>query len=134
MTKKYDLTPEQIAANSVSNWKIEAPFAQVPGMFMLDKRLNKNHYRVALYLLRYTSSNGTCWPMQSTISFALKMTEPVVNKTIRGLIKLGWLRICGKYLTSSGWKANVYQFVIPADFENINDEGLSSGEESNHAE
>ena len=86
---------------------------------MLDKRLNKNHYRVALYLMRYADENGSCWPMQSTISFALRIPEPVVNKAIKGLVKLGWLRILGKYRATSGWLANVYQFAIPAEFKDI---------------
>jgi len=55
--------------------------------------------------------------MQSTISFALRMPESVVNKAITGLVRLGWLKILGKYRTSSGWRANVYQFDIPADFK-----------------
>ena len=116
MKYQYGFSPELIAAQSTSNWKIESPFALVPGVFMLDKRLNKNHYRVALYLLRYADDKGNCWPMQSTISFALRMPEPVVNKAIKGLVKLGWLKILGKYRASSGWLANVYQFSIPENF------------------
>ena len=116
MKHQYGFSPELIAAQSTSNWKIESPFALVPGVFMLDKRLNKNHYRVALYLLRYADDKGNCWPMQSTISFALRMPEPVVNKAIKGLVRLGWLKILGKYRASSGWLANVYQFSIPENF------------------
>jgi len=116
MKHQYGFSPELIAAQSTSNWKIESPFALVPGVFMLDKRLNKNHYRVALYLLRYADDKGNCWPMQSTISFALHMPEPVVNKAIKGLVRLGWLKILGKYRASSGWLANVYQFSIPENF------------------
>jgi Helix-turn-helix domain len=117
MKHQYGFSPELIAAQSTSNWKIESPFALVPGVFMLDKRLNKNHYRVALYLMRYADDKGNCWPMQSTISFALRMPEPVVNKAIKGLVRLGWLKILGKYRSGSGWLANVYQFSIPDGFK-----------------
>jgi Helix-turn-helix domain len=116
VSKKASVTPEAIAAKSTSNWKIEPPFALVPGVMMLDSRLNKNHYRVMLFMLRHANKKGCCWPMQGTIAYILHLALQTVNKAINDLIKFGWLSVCGRYQTKSKWLGNVYQFHIPEDF------------------
>ena len=117
MNSNYCLSPEMIAAQSQSNWKVRAPFVNVPGFFMLDKRLNKNHYRVGLLLMRYASKRGTCWPIQGSLARSLGISEKTVNVAIQELIKFEWLKVCGRYRAKSGKLANVYHFTIPPKFD-----------------
>lgn len=66
-------------------------YSIIPGRAVEDRRLKLSHFRVLLYLGRFTNNHGWCWLYQERTGEALGITREHVNRCLGDLEKWGYL-------------------------------------------
>ena len=66
---------------------------------------------VYLYLRGRANKEGFCWPAVPTIARDLKMSESIIRRALRDLVREGFLKIEERQRESGANSSNIYSLI-----------------------
>lgn len=87
-------------------------YSIIPGDAVIDQRVKDTHLRVLTILGRHTDRNGWCKVSQKKIADQIGKSRETVNRAVKQLCELGYLRKTNQYSQSEGQSISLYQVVM----------------------